>query len=448
MGAGRDLHGRRKDGSLIPLEIGLTSVPTAAGLSVLASVVDISARKQAEAERHQLEAQLRHAQRLEAIGALAGGIAHDFNNMLGAIVGYGELLRERLVAVDDQEDVEAILQAAFRGKELVERILRFSRREESRREALDLAAPVQEALQLLRSTLPAAVSLDLEVTADAPPVLADATMVHQVLLNLATNSAHAIAERVAAGGGDGRIDILLSRAYVRDSLVRRNPELREGWYAVMEVRDDGDGMAPEVLDRACEPFFTTKQDGGGTGLGLAMVRSLVRDHGGAVTIESEPGEGTRVRCYFPSAEVETEAETAAPADAAIRRGAGERVAFVDDQPALAEVGARRLRSLGYAAVAFTDAHAALAAVTGPEADFQLVVTDYSMPGFSGLELACAIRERRPRLPVVLLTGWLEGLDRQRLEELGVHGVLAKPTSLEALAGAVDAALAGRARRAT
>ena len=441
MGAGRDLHGRHKDGSPVPVEIGLTPVTTADGLFVIASVVDISARKQAEAERAQLEEQLRHAQRLEAMGALAGGIAHDFNNVLGVIYGYAELLRGRVGDDESRADLDDLLRAASRGKELVERILQVSRRGTARRARLDLGAPVAETAALLRSTLPPSVELAVDLATDVPPVVADATAVHQVLLNLATNSAHAIAGSGSgsgsggAGASRGRIDLALYATYVRDSFVRLNPELREGWYAVVEVRDDGAGMPPEVLARACDPFFSTRLEQGGSGLGLAMVRSLVREHGGAVVLESEEGGGTRVRCFFPSAQADPRPEAAPAPVAEAVRGAGQRVAFVDDETALAEVGARRLQRLGYRVTPFSDPHAALAAITADPAAFDLVISDFSMPRLNGLELAVAIRERCPELPIVIVTGWLEGLDEHRLGQIGVARVLHKPVTTEELAAA-------------
>jgi PAS domain S-box-containing protein len=404
MGAGREVFGQHRDGSRIPLEIGLTPVTTGEGLFVLAAIVDVSVRKQAEAERHQLEAQLRHAQRLEALGVLAGGIAHDFNNVLGAIVGYAELLRERAGDPQSREDLDAVLRAAGRGRDLVDRILRFTRREKVERRRLDLVSPVAEAAELVRSTLPATVELAVDAAEDTPTVVADATAVHQVLLNLATNSLHAI----AAGdperpGPRGRIAISLYGAYARDSFVRCHPELREGWYAVMDVSDDGCGMPPEVLARACEPFYTTRTDAGGSGLGLAMVRSLLREHGGTVVLESEEAAGTRVRCFFPAEDPGPERASVARPVSAASRGRGERVAYVDDEQALAEVGVRRLRGLGYEATPFTDARAALEAISADPSRFDILVSDFSMPGLDGLELAASVRERSPELPVVIMT---------------------------------------------
>jgi PAS domain S-box-containing protein len=432
MGAGRDLFGMHKDGTEVPVEIGLTPVVTEDGMFVLSSVVDITQRKKAEAERVRLEEQLRHAQKMEAMGVLAGGIAHDFNNVLGAIMGYAELVRDR-ADEESREDLDRLLQAAARGKHVIDRILRFTRRQDTERRLTDLAIPVAETVQLLRSTLPAAIDLQVTLAEDAPQVMADSTVVHQVLLNLGTNAAHAMA-------GTGVLAIGLEAFFARDSTVRLNPELREGPYALLSVRDTGTGMTPEVVARVFEPFYSTKNIGEGTGLGLPMVRSLMRDHGGTVLIESAPGKGTLVKCLFPASAVATEAMPTTVADGSVPRGLGERVLFVDDQSPMADVGARRLRALGYVVSAFTDATDALASLVADPASWDLVVTDYSMPVMSGLEFARAVVAVRPDLPILMMTGWTEDLPPDRVQAAGVKGVLVKPASLEELAMAVRSLL--------
>ncbi len=438
MGHGRDLAGRRKDGTTFPVEIGLTPVNTASGMYVLGVVVDISTRKQAEAVRHRLEAELRQAQKMEAIGLLAGGVAHDFNNVLGAIVGYAELVGDRVRDdAESTEDLRRLLRATQHGKEIVERILRFTRRQSADRSVLDLDGPVNETVQLLRSSLPGSVSFRVDVAPDTPPVVANATAVHQILLNLGTNASQAM-------HGAGELVILLAPFYARDSVVRHTPELQEGHYAMLEVRDTGQGMPPEVLARVFEPFYTTKAAGQGTGLGLPMVHSLMRDHGGAVAIESEEGVGTTVRCYFPALATANVAPTASPTTAPTEqnsiRGHGERVFFVDDQAALADVGMRRLAALGYTARAFTEPTAALSAVACDPDAIDVLITDHSMPGMNGLELARAVRQIRPDLPVIMLTGWTEDLAAVHVSAAGVNRLLVKPVSSEELGLALRQAL--------
>ena len=293
MGARRDLFGRRKDGSEVPLEVGLTSVATAEGTFLLASIVDITERKAAEAERRHLEDELRQAQKLEALGTLAGGIAHDFNNILFGIVGYADMIGKATSPEQAAADLAELLKAAVRGRELIERILVFTRRETAERRPFELGPTVAEAAKLLRALLPAPIDVHVSVDAQAPMVLGDATSIHQVLMNLGTNAAHAMPD-------GGVLEIAVESRYLRDGAARVHARLREGPYAMLTVRDTGAGMPPAVRERAFEPFFTTKGKGVGTGLGLSMVHSIVTAHGGAVDLASEIGKGTTVTCFFPA----------------------------------------------------------------------------------------------------------------------------------------------------
>jgi len=272
----------------------LTPVATPEGLFVIGAVVDISARKQAEAEQRRTAEQLRHAQKLEAVGTLAGGIAHDFNNVLGAILGYAELLELELSdRPNAREDAREIIVAAHRGRDLVQQLLAFSRQQDTTRAPVEVPAIVTEVYQLLRASLPSSVQLTVESERDVEPVLANATSLHRIVMNLATNAAHAV-----SAGGD--VCIRVRRRFVPEPHATENPELREGWYTVLSVRDNGIGMDADTVARAREPFFTTKPHGTGTGLGLAVVHGIMQSHGGALEIESTVGAGTEVRCYFPA----------------------------------------------------------------------------------------------------------------------------------------------------
>jgi len=434
MGAGRDLYGRRKDGTDVPVEIGLTPVATTEGLFVISAIVDISARKQAEHQHNQLEEQLRQSQKLEALGRLAGGVAHDFNNILGAIVGYAEMVKDTALSPEVAADVDEVLKAAERGRELVERILRFSRRQELAPRALDLAQVVRDASRLLRATLPAAVEIRLHVDGGTPRVMADATSLHQVVMNLANNAAHAM---MPTGG---LLEIALDPFYVRDSFVRANPGMHEGLHAMLSVRDTGRGMDETTRGRAFEPFFTTKPPGQGSGLGLSMVHGIVCDHGGAIWIDSREGEGTVVNCILPG--VETELADGDPAQAAMPRGEGQRILLVDDEPTLVAVGRRRLVGLGYQVSGAVRPQEALDLFQRDPSAFDLVITDFSMPHVNGLELAREVNRMRRDLPIVLMSGFMESFPPDELRAAGIRRVLAKPVAGRLLAEIIHEVLTG------
>lgn len=439
MGAGRDLFGVRKDGLEVPVEIGLTPVPTDDGLFVLGAVVDITARKRLEEEQRLLAEQLRQSQKLEAVGTLAGGVAHDFNNLLAGILGFAELIQSSATPGSTvHEDSTEILKIATRGKSLVERILAFSRRQETRLKPVALGDVVREIQQLLRATLPADIEIVVRSAADLPLIHADSTSVHQVVMNLATNGAHAMPQ-------GGRLELVAAPLYVRDSIARANPGLREGPYVMLEVRDSGAGMRPETMRRAFEPFFTTKPLGEGTGLGLAMVHGIMHDHHGAVQLESELGIGTVVRCLFPAVD-DAPRDAASIVELGPPLGHGELVLFVDDEPALLAVGRRRLEALGYAVRTASSPAEAIALLDGSGIEPALLITDYSMPGMTGLELGAEVSRLRPRLPVLLLTGFISDIADEVKLRTNVKQVLRKPITIVELAEACAQMLAADGRQ--
>jgi CheY-like chemotaxis protein len=305
------------------------------------------------------------------------------------------------------------------------------------RRPIELSSTVAEATGLLRSTLSASIELRLDLERAPARILADPTSIHQVMMNLITNA-------VDAMPGGGTVEVRAEPFYVRDSFARAHPGLREGHYAILAIRDAGTGMDEATRARAFEPFFTTKDAGRGSGLGLAMVHGIVRDHGGAVWLDSAPGAGTTVSLLLPVADAEPEAEVALAA--AETRGAGEHVLIVDDEPSLVEIGRRRLVALGYRATVAWSAEEALSLFrTSPDL-FDLVITDYSMPRTNGVELARELTAQRPDLPILLVTGYADDSVEGDLDSAGVAGVLKKPLTARELGAAVAEALGDRRRR--
>jgi PAS domain S-box-containing protein len=365
--------------------------------------------------------------KLEALGTLAGGIAHDFNNVLQAVTGRAALALNALASEHPaRQHVSEISKAAVHASELVSRILGFSRPAHEQRRAVVLADVVSEALGLVRATVPTSIELRVQVASDVPAVTADPTEVHQIVINLATNAAHAI------GRKRGVIEVGIERVRREGESAFAAPELAPGWYVQLSVSDDGVGMDGSTLARVFDPYFTTKPVGEGTGLGLAVVASLMRSLGGTVNAYSQPGKGTTFRLYFPVASGALPEALPAPRPS-LPRGSGERVLFVDDELALAALGREMLRHLGYEADVFNDPERALEAFRTAPDSYAVAITDLSMPGLSGAELARELLAVRPDLPVVLMSGYAPPDERERALSDGVARILGKPVSLPVFA---------------
>ena len=383
-------------------------------------------------QRRDLETLLRQSQKMEAIGLLAGGIAHDFNNILGAIIGNTELARSLPAGSPAAwEYLDSILKASRRASDLVRQILAFSRQQTAKRQPMQLHAMVREALQLMRATLPAAVELQTNLPV-SPTVLADASELHQVIINLCTNAWHALQ------GNPGRIVVELAETDVPVDYARLHPDLRPGRYVRLTVADDGCGMDPATLSRIFDPFFTTKPVGQGTGLGLSVVLGIVKSHDGGIVVTSQPGQGSTFALYFPVFEAEVVEAPAEPQP--IPRGQGEHILFVDDEEPLAQLGRTVLERLGYRVTALISAPAALAAFQAQPATFDLLVTDLNMPGTSGADLAEKLLALRPRLPVILTTGFNATMTAATARELGFRELLPKPYGMRSLGEAVHRVL--------
>jgi signal transduction histidine kinase/CheY-like chemotaxis protein len=391
-------------------------------------------RKRAEAERQALEAQLRQSQRMEAIGTLAGGIAHNFNNILGAIIGYGEMALTALPAGGGQPGryVQQVMSAGQRGKALVDQILAFSRRGEHERRPIRVQSVVEEAVDLLRGSLPTTIAIRTRLEAAAATVVGDPSQLQQVVVNLTANAAQAM-------DGHGNLEIALDTVELAGDVKLSHGSLVAGRYARLTVSDAGRGMDEATAERAFEPFFTTKAAGSGTGLGLSTVHGIVADHGGAIDVRSRPGEGSTFEVYL--ARTQAPATSAAPAAAPAPSGRGETVLLVDDETPLVLLGEEMLAALGYEPVGFDSSAEALAAFRADPDRFDLLLTDEIMPGMTGTELAVALHQLRPELPIILMTGHGGALPSHRLRAAGICEVLRKPLSTAEIAASLTRQLA-------
>ena len=407
-----------------------------APLRMVGTHTDITEHKQAEALHRALEAQLRESQKMEAIGTLAGGVAHDFNNLLAAILGNLVLARED-VGEDHpaQESLIEINRAAIRARQLVQQILTFSRRQTQEMLRQPLTPLVEESLGLMRSLLPAGLKLVARLPAAGLHVLADATQMQQVLMNLCTNAWQAME------GRSGDITVALREVRLDASQGLQLGDLASGAYACLSVADNGSGMDNATQQRIFEPFFTTKAPGAGTGLGLAVVHGIVKAHRGAIALHSRPGEGSRFDVYLPLAAgaEQSGAARAPPPPAAVPQPPprGKHVLYIDDYEALVFLVGRLLRKQGYRASTFESGEAALDWLREhPDDPVDLVVSDQNMPGMSGVEVAREMRRLRPGLRVAIVSGHVNDKLRAEAAEAGVSDVMGKQDSMDALGEAI------------
>jgi signal transduction histidine kinase/ActR/RegA family two-component response regulator len=400
----------------------------AAPPTVRIAMTDISDRREAEADLRKFEAQLRDVQKMESIGTLAGGIAHDFNNILGAILGNVALAREDLGPDHPaQISLEEIHKASVRARNLVQQILTFSRREPQELVTQALRPVIEETHKLLRATLPAGVELDVMLTDRPLQALIDATQLQQVLMNLCTNAWHALKD------GTGRIGMGLDAVVLDQEALKRLGQVPTGPYAHLWVSDTGVGMDVATRARIFEPFFTTKPVGQGTGLGLSVVHGILNAHHGAIAVDSEPGQGSTFHLYFPLLESAEPATALVPTSRpAPLLGHGEHVLYVDDDETMVVMVERILERSGYRVSGFHDPQEAIGAVREHPDAFDFVVTDFNMPEFSGLDVARALAEISPQLPVVISSGYITEELRDEAKIAGVRSLLEKQNTFQDL----------------
>jgi PAS domain S-box-containing protein len=413
--------------------LGRAEVKGGKTMRIYGAFQDITGRRDAEETRRTLERQLFQAQKMETLGTLAGGIAHDFNNLLAGILGYQELALETLAPEDPARTcVTAARDASLRARELIEQILTFSRQAGSEKAPVNLTRVVEDARRFLRATVPSTISIEVFHPADCGPVLADASQIHQVLLNLGSNAAHAM----RLGGGTIRLN--LAAVEFDAAAAAGLGKIAAGRYVRLEFSDTGHGMDEETRKRIFDPFFTTKEVGQGTGLGLSVVHGIIEAHRGAITVDSAPGQGATFTLYLPVAEAEqpepAEVETARP------RGTGELIAVVDDDAMVGSIAKLALEKAGYKVMMFDSPLDCLERLRQRPEGLALLLTDQTMPVMTGIELAAEVRTFAPDLPVLIMSGYFSWLSPQKLAEIGRIALLPKPYTNEELVRAIARAL--------
>lgn len=401
-------------------------------IGAIETLEDISDRIHADEKRKLLESQLAQAQKMEAIGTLAGGIAHDFNNILSAIIGYTQLamvdLQEKELA---ENELNEVLKAGERAKNLVSHILTFSRKTETMYSPLELPSIVKESIKMLRSVIPSTIEIKQDIIKSGL-VMSDPTQIHQIIMNLCTNAGHAMDET------GGVLDVCLRKENIHGDALTRDLDLTPGHYFRLTISDTGHGMTPEVKEKIFDPYFTTKEKGRGTGLGLAVVHGIVKNHLGAITCKSDPGKGTTFDIYLPELESGKEAFKSLD-DELIPKG-DERILFIDDEPVLTNMAKKMLGDLGYEVVIETSSLEALEIFKKSPYRFDLVITDMTMPGMTGDRLAQNLISIRRDIPVILCTGYSEHITGDRAKSIGIREFIMKPLELKSLAQVIRKAL--------
>ena len=434
-----ELYGLHRDGHEFPLEIALTAVRSKGEFIFCAFFRDLTERRQAEEALRRSEEHLRQAQKMEAMGTLAGGIAHDFNNILASIIGYTELAMAHSGETSGVVPrLQQVLQAGYRAKRLVRQILTFSRQDESGKKVLYLQPIVKEALNLLRASLPSTIFLDADLQENTFPVLADATQIHQVVMNLGANAEYAMRE------SGGKLRVTLDQIELKEGNSLLQSGLVVGSYIRLRVSDSGKGIATNIQKRIFDPFFTTKEVGEGTGMGLSVIHGVVSSHRGAIQVESLEGGNTTFSIYLPCSTARLTVGPTLGVTPASLFGEG-HVMFVDDEVSITRWGKDMLEGLGYQVSAFTNASDALEAFKLTPDQFDVLVTDQTMPGMTGERLAQHVLELRPNFPVILCSGFSYTMNEKKAEAIGIHAYLNKPVLMDDMARAIQTVIPQKCR---
>ncbi len=417
---------KRKDGSTFPVEINSGLLTLEESTYVLASVRDIS-------ERKQLEDKLRQSQKMESIGSLAGGIAHEFNNILGGIIGYAEIAKDDSAGnVPAWESLNAILNLCHRARDVVRQILIFSRKDRPRRRPFQPHCGILEAMKVLRASIPSTIEIRTDIDENSGTVIGDQTQLNQVGMNLCMNAAHAMED------SGGVLEIGLFPVILGSGDAEAYPDLMPGKYVKLTVSDTGTGIDPDIIDRIFDPFFTTKEVGKGTGMGLSVVHGIIQEHGGSITVSSEKGRGTVFTVLLPRVDETVEDDL----ELESLPGGTENIIIVDDESYMVLTQKKILERLGYTVTALTNSLEVLELFEKDPQQFDLVITDLTMPQLSGDRLASRLIAIRPDIPIILATGYADSVDTDEVLMYGIKGFIPKPCKRHELAVTVRKILDG------